>query len=224
MTKMAASVLKGIPGTYTYTYRTEDGSTITLNMGKDIDTWKQVAKQAKKSPNREEKRKWLRALHKVLVEELKAVVADDNADEVFKGRCRALLGRIEISLTPQERFAVYLAKGVRRWVGSDLRRMTKMAASQLRGIPQTYTYTYRTEDGSTITLNMGQDIKRWKKVAKQAKKSRKREEKRKWVRALHEVLVKELKAVVADEADVSRDAVRLRERCQAMLGRIPDPY
>ena len=63
-------------------------------MGQDIDTWKTVAKQAKKSPDREEKRKWLRALHKVLVEELKAVVADDDADEVFKGRCHALLERI----------------------------------------------------------------------------------------------------------------------------------
>ena len=64
----------------------------TLNMGQDIHRWKEVAKQAKKSPNREEKRKWLRALHKVLVKELKAVVAD--ADGVFKSRCRALLARI----------------------------------------------------------------------------------------------------------------------------------
>jgi hypothetical protein len=60
----------------------------------DIDKWKTVAKQAKKSPNREEKRKWLRALHKVLVKELKAVVADDDADDVFKTRCRELLARI----------------------------------------------------------------------------------------------------------------------------------
>ena len=56
----------------------------TLNMGQDIHRWKEVAKQAKKSPNREEKRKWLRALHKVLVKELKTVVADDDADDVFK--------------------------------------------------------------------------------------------------------------------------------------------
>ena len=66
----------------------------TLNMGQDIHRWKEVAKQAKKSPNREEKRKWLRALHKVLVKELKAVVADADADDVFKSRCRALLERI----------------------------------------------------------------------------------------------------------------------------------
>ena len=66
----------------------------TLNMGQDIHTWKTVAKQAKKSPNREEKRKWLRALDKVLVKELKAVVVGDDADDVFKGRCRELLARI----------------------------------------------------------------------------------------------------------------------------------
>ncbi len=76
--------LTGIPQTSKYTYTTGDGTTITLNMGWDIDKWKTVAKQAKKSPNREEKRKWLRALHKVLVKELKAVVADDDADDVFK--------------------------------------------------------------------------------------------------------------------------------------------
>ena len=66
----------------------------TLNMGQDIHRWKEVAKQAKKSPNREEKRKWLRALHKVLVKELKAVVAAADADGVFKSKCRALLARI----------------------------------------------------------------------------------------------------------------------------------
>ena len=63
-------------------------------MGSDINRWGQVAKQAKKSPNREEKRKWLRALHKVLVEELQAVVAAADADDVFKTRCRELLARI----------------------------------------------------------------------------------------------------------------------------------
>jgi len=57
-------------------------------MGSDINRWGQVANKAKKSPKksptREEKRKWVRALHKVLVKELKAVVADDDADDVFK--------------------------------------------------------------------------------------------------------------------------------------------
>ncbi len=71
-----------------------NGSTITLNMGSDINRWGQVANKAKKSPNREEKRKWVRALHKVLVKELKAVVAAADADGVFKSKCRALLARI----------------------------------------------------------------------------------------------------------------------------------
>ena len=75
-----------------------NGSTITLNMGSDINRWGQVANKAKKSPKksptREEKRKWVRALHKVLVKELKAVVAAADADDVFKSRCRALLARI----------------------------------------------------------------------------------------------------------------------------------
>jgi hypothetical protein len=93
---------------------------------------------------------------------------------------------------------VYRDKGVSWWVGSVLRRMNNGPALQLTGIPQTSKYTYTTGDGTTITLNMGWDIDKWKTVAKQAKKSPNREEKRKWLRALHKVLVKELKAVVAD--------------------------
>jgi hypothetical protein len=217
MTKKAVSLLKGISTTSKYTYTTGDGSTITLNMGRDILRWETVAKQAKKSPNREEKRKWLRALHEVLVKELQAVVADADADGVFKGRCRALLAKIaRPSLTPQERYAVYKAEGVSWWVGSELRRTNNWWL--LRGIPKTY--TYRTGDGSTTTLNMGQDIHMWGQAAKQPKKSRKRKQKRKWVRALHKVLVKELQAVVAaaDADDV------FKSRCRALLARIPDPH
>ena len=88
------SRLTGIPKRYTYTYRTGDGSTTTLNMGRDMNKWKRVANKAKKSDARTQARAWLRALHKVLVEELKAVVAAADADEVFKGRCRELLARI----------------------------------------------------------------------------------------------------------------------------------
>ena len=113
---------------------------------------------------------------------------------------------------------VYRDKGVSWWVGSVLRRMNNGPALQLTGIPQTSKYTYTTGDGTTITLNMGWDIDKWKTVAKQAKKSPNREEKRKWLRALHKVLVKELKAVVADADGV------FKSRCRALLARIPDPH
>jgi hypothetical protein len=233
MTNVAASQLTGIREKATYTYTTEDGSTITLNMGQDIDMWKRVAKGADESPSRTQKRAWLCAIGEVLVEELRAVIANEadvgvDADG-FRLRCRGLLERIpdpywETSLTPQERVAVYLAEGVSWWVHNEFREMTNVAASKVTGIPQTSKYTYRTEDGSTTTLNMGQDTKKWKQVAKEADESPNRTQKRAWLCAIGEVLVEELRAVIANEADVGVDADGFRERCRGLLERIPDPY
>jgi hypothetical protein len=223
MTDNSASRLTGIFQRSTYTYTTDDGSTITLNMGRDTKSWRQVAQKADESPSRTQKRAWLCAIREVLVEELRAVIANE-ADDVFKERCRELLGRIETSLTPQERVALYLAEGVSWWVHNEFRGMTNVAASQLTGISHRSTYTYTTEDGSTITLNMGQDIDMWKRVAKGADESPSRTQKRAWLCAIGEVLVEELRAVIANEADVGVDADGFRLRCRGLLERIPDPY
>jgi hypothetical protein len=210
-------------------------------MGQDTKKWKQVAQEADESPNRTQKRAWLCAIREVLVEELRAVIANEadvgvDADG-FRLRCRGLLERIpdpywgtetetetETSLTPQERVAVYLAGGVSWWVHNDLREMTNMAASTVMGIGYRSTYTYTTDDGSTITLNMGRDMSSWRQVAKEAVESPSRTQKRAWLCAIREVLVEELRAVIANEADVGVDANVFKARCRGLLERIPDPY
>ena len=91
----AVAKLKGIGTRDTYT--PEDGSG-ELNMGRDIYDWKRVARKETASAGRKQKREWLTTIGEVLDRELKAAIADENADDAFKARCRALLKKIPTPL------------------------------------------------------------------------------------------------------------------------------
>ena len=106
---------------------------------------------------------------------------------------------------------------MRDWVHNTLPRMNDGSASKLRGIG--WTDTYSPENGSG-ELNMGRDIDRWKKVARNENASDNRKQKREWLTAIRQRLVAELNAVIDDE---SQDA-GFKTRCRALLARIPDPY